>query len=228
MKNINVLGVQFNDMSVREAMKLVSMYLSTENLNTVCFATTRLLLEARDSEEFKHCIESMDLVIPATTDIFPVTGYRAKEIANNVFLHELLKKFSREKMRIFIVGATEEEQVRIRESLLSINEGLTFFGCFSYNADQPGVDDSLINEINSVLPDVVISNLESPLQEQLVNREKQKVNARIWVSLQNESLKSASLKKRGRGWLVDFFDRFIFKRVVDKYDSKKKEGNERV
>lgn len=227
MKNINVLGVQLNDLSVREAIKLVAVYLNSESLNTVGFVSTNLLLEARDSDSLRESIEGMDIVVPTKPDIIKASGYREREISNNVFMHEFLKKLSREKRKIFIVGSTEEEQVAIREALLRINDKLVFFGCFSFT-DQDGSEDALINEINSVLPDVVISQIDSPRQEEFIHAAKQKVNARIWLSLQKENLLVAPTGQIKRGKIKDFFDRILFKRVVNKYDSEKNEGNEKV
>ena len=227
MKNINVLGVQLHDFSVREAMKLVSVYLNSESLNTISFVSTDLLLEARDSDSLRECIEGMDMVVPTKPDIIKATGYREREILNNVFLHEFLKKVSREKKKIFVVGSSEESQVAIREALIRINDKLIFFGCFSFG-DQEGVEDALINEINSVLPDVVISQIDSPLQEEVLMNAKQKVNARIWLALQKENILVAPTGQIKRGRVKDFFDRILFKRVVNKYDSEKNEGNEKV
>lgn len=227
MKNINVLGVRLNDLTVREAIKLVSVYLNSESLNTISFVSTNLLLEARDSDSLRESIEGMDIIVPTKPDIIKASGYREREISNNVFMHEFLKKLSREKRRIFIVGATEEDQVAIREALLRINDKLVFFGCFSF-AEQEGAEDALINEINSVLPDVVISQIDSPRQEEFVNAAKQKVNARIWLSLQKENILVAPTGQIKRRSIKDFFDRILFKRVVNKYDSEKNEGNEKV
>lgn len=229
MKNINVLGVQLKDMSVRDAIKLTTLYLNSEHLNTICFANTNLMLEARESDSLKEYIEAMDLVVPVSADIVSATGYREREIRSNLFLREFLKKMSREKRKVFIVGKSEEEQVAIRESLLKIDDRLTFFGCFSYtDSEQPGIEDSMINEINSVLPDVVISLLDSPMHEELVAKEKQKVNARIWLILQKENLMVGDCGEIKKSRIREFFERFLFKRVVNRYDLENNEGNEKV
>lgn len=226
MKSISVLGVQLKDLSVREALKLANVYLNSDSLSTVCFINTGLMLEARDSEEIRNCIESMDMVVPSTADVVSAMGYHEREIANNNYLREFLRKMSREKRRIFIVGSSEEEQVKIREALLSLDEKLIFFGCFSYT-DQAGADDALINEINSVLPDVVISLIDSPMQELLVSRTRYMVNARVWLMLKEENLRGNTGKIKKVGKVRDFLDRILFKRIVNKYDSEQSEGSEK-
>lgn len=226
MKSISVLGVQLKDLSVRESLKLANVYLNSDSLSTMCFINTGLMLEARDSSEVKECIESMDMIMPTTADVVSAMGYHEREIANNNYLREFLKKLSREKRKIFIVGRSEEEQVKIREALLALDERLVFFGCFSY-VDQPGVDDALINEINSVLPDVVISLLDSPVQEMLVSRTRQMVNARVWLMLKDENLRGSAGKIKKVGKVHDFLDKFLFKRIVNKYDSEQSEGSEK-
>ena len=224
MKSISVLGVQLNDLSVREAMKLSNLYLNSESLSTICFVNAGLMLEARDSEEVKACIEGMDLVVPTSADVVSAFGYREREISNNLFLKELLKKLSKEKKRIFVVAKSEDDQVAVREALLGINDRLVFFGCFSLG-ENVGTEDSLVNEINSVLPDVVVSLLDSPEQEALVMRVKPKVNSRMWLMLKEENLRQATGGNGKLRGIKDFLDRVLFKRIITKYDSTQKEGN---
>lgn len=222
MKSISVLGVRLNDLSVREAIKLSSSYLNSESLSTICFINKGLMIDARDSEDIKSCIEEMDLVIPTSADVVSAYGYREREISNNFFLKEFLKKLSKEKKRIFVVARSEEDQVAVREALLKINDRLIFFGCFSFG-ENAGTEDGLINEINSVLPDVVVSLLDSPLQEELVLRAKSKVNSRVWLLLKEDALWGAAGESKIRSFR-DFLDRVLFKRIITNYDSTKKEG----
>lgn len=226
MRRISVLGVELRDYSVKESMKMVAQFLNNGSLDTVYFLTTDLLVEAKDNEELKGYIESMDVTIPVTTDILHAAELgirtREKEVENNTFLNELLKKLAKEKKKIFLLAETEEDLVKMRESLLKFEDKLVFFGSYAY-ANLSGTEDAIINEINSVIPDVVISNLAVTKHEKLICENKMKVNAKLWVAIKSVSLKTTHAGELKRSTLYTLIDKTIFKRIVSKYENKKNE-----
>lgn len=218
MRRMNVLGISLYDLSVREAMRKVDDYLNNGSLNTVSFLTHELLLDAKDDPVVKEALENTDLVIPCSVEILKAAELlgraREKEVENHQFQYELLHKLAKERRRIFLIAQTQEDLVRLRSSLLEQEEKLTFFGSYAYN-ELPGESDGIINEINGVLPDVIISMLESPLQERLVQEQKRKVNASLWVCLQEGNLKVSASGGKGLGsWISNV----IFKRAVSRYE----------
>lgn len=226
MRRVSVLGVELRDYSVKESMKLILQYLNNGSLNTVAFLTTGMLLEAKDDEELKNFIETADMTIPVTTDILTAVGLasrnREKEVESNQFLKELLRRFARERKKIFLLAETEDSLVQMRETLLSIDDRLVFFGSYAYE-NLTGTEDAIINEINSVLPDVIISGLTTPRQEKMIYENKMKVNARVWIAVRDADLKTMRAGELKHKKLHTMINKTIFKRVVTKYESKREE-----
>lgn len=226
MRRINVLGVELRDYSVKESMKLILQYLNSGSLDTVAFLTTGLLMEAKDNSELKNFIETMDMTVPVTTDILTAGGLnsrnREKEVENNIFLKELMKRLAKDKKKIFLLAETENDLIFMREMLLKFDNRLTFFGSYAYE-NLTGTEDAIINEINSVIPDVVISVLSSPKQEHMISENKMKVNARVWIALTNANLKTTESGELKHGKLHTMINKTIFKRVVTKYENDREE-----
>ena len=226
MRKMNVLGVELKDYSVKESMKRVLTYLNNGSLDTVCFLTTDLLLEAKDNQELKTNIEEMNMTIPSTVDILQagetVIRSREKEVESNLFLRELLKRLAREKRKIFLIAETEDEIVHMRETLLRMEDRLVFFGSYAYEM-LTGTEDVIINEINNVIPDVIFSRLDSPKQEKLVCENQMKVNAKLWVAFQSANLRIADSGVLKTGGLHTLIDKTIFKRIVNRYENDKEE-----
>lgn len=229
MKRISVLGVELRDYPVKESMKLILQYLNSGSLDTVAFLTTGLLMEAKDNEELKNCIETMDMTIPVTTDILTASGSsswsREKEIENNAFLKELLRRLAKDKKKIFLLGEAESDLISMRESLLTFDDRLTFFGSYAYEK-LTGAEDAIINEINNVMPDVVISTLSTPKQVHMISENKMKINARVWIALTDVNLKPAGAGELKPSKLHTIIDKTIFKRMVTKYENNR-EGKDK-
>jgi len=220
MREISVLGVSIADRSLRESLRLLGVYMEEEGLRTVCFLTTDLLMKAKDDKSLKEALEGMDLPVTGSVQILEAGGIksatRKREVEGNYFLRELIKRLAREKKKIFLIADTQDALVSLREQLLLMEGKLTFFG--SYSFDGPEVsDDAVINEINTVIPEVVISASASPRQELIMHGAKDMINARLWISLQDETVKALGSYNK-KGFLSEIIDKLIFKRTVKKYD----------
>ena len=86
--------------------------------------------------------------------------------------------------------------------------------------------DQAINEINQESPQVLISQLEMPRQEQFIYENRKRVNIKIWIAFPSGfTEKSEESVKQGK--LRTLVARTLFKRIVSKYDKNQGEdGND--
>jgi len=223
MKEISVLGILMTDYSLRESLRLAESYMDGNTLNTICYLNTELMLLAKDDADLRNAVSGMDLLVPGSTEILKAGGIlsmsRHREVEGNFFLREVLKRFAKERRRIFLLANTQEELVMMRSSLLQIEQKLTYFGSFTYDGPERS-DFAVVNEINSVVPDVIISMVPSPGQEILMNEYARMVNAKLWISLQPGVLKHVNDEKKRSNIFTKFLDKIIFRRTVKKFDDK--------
>lgn len=210
------------DYSLREGLRLAESYMESDSLSTICYLNTALLLKAKDDAAVREAISDMDMLVAGDDEILKAGGIsfgsRKREVEGGFFLRELLRRFAKEKRRIFIIANSQDELVTLRESFLSIADRLTFFGSYAYG-DLSTSEDAIINEINTVLPDVVISLVESPVQELMVSRSKLMLNTKLWITLVPEAVSACCNKCTRKNPVLNFIERRIFRRTVKHFDN---------
>ncbi len=222
MKKVSVLGIHLWDVSVRESIRTMGHYFVNHKINVIYFLTTEALLEASANDEMRNYIE------PMTTDILSaakVTNrYRIKEVENRQFSKEMLEKLEREQATILLLSETKEQMEELHLKLSS-RKRLRIVKSVVMEELTGGFDQA-INEINQESPQVLISQLEMPRQEQFIYENRKRVNIKIWIAFPSGfTEKSEESVKQGK--LRTLVARTLFKRIVSKYDKNQGEdGND--
>lgn len=220
-KKINLLGVEIDNYSVREAMLLMEEYLNNDCMNVVEIVSIDTLVKASEDAGFKEYMESFDMTVIGDKTILEVSEAadpgRMKETEEGMLTIQLLKYAHRNKKSVFILGENESTTEELYTYLEKEYEDLEIIGRYSVK-DNPKDEDSIINEINSVTPDIILSLLESPFQEELVYKNKSKISAKLWygLGLYNKLIMRASLK---HNWLTGVIEKEVFKKKVLKFKS---------
>ena len=224
MKKINLLGMEIKDYSVRECMHLTNEYLNNGVLNVIYFLSKEVLLEAKDSEALRNFINEVDVTVLATSDILHAAEISSKgrehEIDRNLFLKGILHKLSREQRKIYLVSCGEDKLDNLKGTLGKFEADLNFVGGISFDASgENGVsEDDVVNEINSVIPDVIFTDIPTPSQEKFIEAEKMKINAKLLVALNNDMLKVRDDGTIKKGGIVNYLNKSIFKKIAEKYN----------
>lgn len=219
MRHMQVLGVDLQDYTVREAMRKVDYFLRDSKVSTISYITTRGLMAAEESPDLKTFLSNIDLTVAADTDILHAAGIenrnRIKEIENDEFMEEFLKKLVRGKRKVYLLTGTKEQLEELEVCLKSYQENLRIVGRFSLDALEKD-EDWLINEMNGNMPDVVISNISSPQRESFFENNHMKMNARIWLMLKDKVVHTT--QKKDILWRVgELFFKKLFRRKVEQY-----------
>lgn len=228
MRNMHVLGVELQDYTVREAMKKTDRYLKEGKVCTIAYITTRGLMAAEHSQELRTFLTNIDLTVTADSDILRAAGVmnrnRIREIDEDEFMKEFLKKLVRGRKTVYLLTGTREQMEILEKGLRSYQENLRIIGRFSLDELEQD-EDWLINEINSLVPNVIISNISSPQRESFFETNHMKINASIWLMLKDEVVHARY--DRSIFWKIeDVIASRLFKRKVVRYLSQDEEENE--
>lgn len=219
MKQFSLLGIQLKGFGLREQLKLTEEYLNNGAVNTISYISTQIMVEAAEHPEQKEWLEAMDMTIAAEPDILRAIGInnrtRLHEVENDDYYHEFLHKLSRSHKNIFLIVESEECLERVRIEIDQYEPGLEIVGHYIMK-DLETEADSLVNEINDIVPNVIISCLPYPVQEQMIYENKMKVNADVWLALMEKRTKLKS-DKIGHGGLTSRFYKMIFRKRVSQY-----------
>ncbi len=186
LKKIDILGMQVDNYTVREAIAQVEVYLNNSVMNTIATIDMKMLGLASEEECIKEYISILDLAVIGEKEILVAAGIhsaqRIKETMDHEFLKEFLKRIIRNRKRVFLLGETPEEIERLKAYLAEEYEKLIIEGASSIE-EQAGDLANVVNEINSANVDVVFSVLPSPHEQKFLLENKGKLDAKIWYGL---------------------------------------------
>lgn len=221
---INVLELELHNDTAKEAMQKVVEYMKTEPLNIVEFITSDSLLLSKDDEVLRDNISQADLVLTIEKSFLELAGVtdrrRIQEAENGLLLKMILRYFHKNQSKVFLLAESEEDRIRLAEYFEQYYPGIRLVGMELVSSDR-SMDDMILNSINGVEAECVISVLPSPLQETFVVRNRILLNARVWLGLgKNVKLPMNPQEKKS---VRDFFVKLFLKREIAK--EKQKRGN---
>lgn len=186
LKKIDILGMQIDNHTVREAMTKVESYLESVGMNTIETIDMKMLDMAETDEGMKRCIESLDLTIIGEKEILTAvsvhSSQRINETENHEFFREFMKRILRHKNSVFLLAETNEELTELRDFLEEQYERIVIAG--SCAAEELSGDvEGVINEINGAAADVLLSVLPSPAQEHFLTENRNKLDVKIWYGI---------------------------------------------
>ena len=225
IKQIQILGMTFPNYSLRDELQLAQEALRSERLCMFLTMSMQSLMKVSSSgsEEEKSFVEQADLIVVEDPEILSVAGItsnqRIREASDHLFFAELMKRLQRGQQQIYLVASKDAALEKIKEILGERYEKLHIVGQYSIE-EYPDDLDRMINEINSAAPDVILSVMPTPGQEEFLMKNRSKLLAKLWYGLgENYSL---LLEKKGFGWKMK---RLIhlgrFKMHVNQYDEEK-------
>ena len=227
IKQIQLLGITIPNYSLREELQLAQDALRDERLRLLLTVSMQSLIKVSSSEsqQVKECVEQADLIVVEDPEILSVAGInssqRIREAEDHLFFTELLKRLQRGQQQVYLVASKNAALEKIREILRERYEKLHIVGQYSIE-DYPDDLDRMINEINSAAPDVIISVMPTPQQEEFLVANRSKLLAKLWYGLgENYGL---LMEKKGFGWRMKRLIHFgRFKMHVNRYE----EGEEK-
>ena len=222
IKKVDILGVQLDNYTVREAIMCVERYLSNNVLNTIESVSSQMLIQSETDPVLKKVLGSLDLAVIGEKEIIQAAGLetmqRIKETEENDFYFEFFKRIERNKKSIFLLSDTEEKLEFVKGELQNAFPKLIFAGEYAVEKCVGDLD-AVINDMNATTPDVIVSILPSPMQEEFLADHREKMNANIWYGIGGMSLHK---KRHGVfGHLKSLIHRGKLKNSINNY-----EGNE--
>ena len=96
MNEINVLGIDLNNYSLKEALVLTETYLEEGPLKTILYVDANMLMLAGSNDEYKECLKKCDLTIIDDEGILEalpkVNDVKIEDIKEEKYTRILLKK----------------------------------------------------------------------------------------------------------------------------------------
>lgn len=105
LKKIDILGIEVDNYTVREAMMQVENYLDNTVMNTIETIDMKMLELAGRDETVRACMEQLDLAVIGEKEILIAadvhSSQRISETINHDFFREFIKRIIRNHKRVF-------------------------------------------------------------------------------------------------------------------------------
>ena len=217
-KKINVLDMQVDNYSAKEAMKRIVQLIQTEPVSIVKLVTVDMMMKIAEVAKLKAEIECFDMVLAGEKEILKAAGITdprsIQEVDSLLFTKMFLRFLHKNQKRVFLLLESDDEALPFTEYLESYYSGIHVEG-YVVVPDQDPADDMIVNRINGAEADCVLAVLSSPKQEEFVIRNKMLLNTRIWFGIGSVINFQAKIGSK-KNWLQELIVKRIFKKEMEK------------
>lgn len=214
IKEIIVAGIKLNSYTALENLMQIGKNLDAHVFTTVQEIYMRTLLLAKEDAVVKEVVEGLDATIIAENGVWDAIGenttLRKREIEKREFFFQLMRILERNKYSVLVLGEDTQEVEQSCEYIAEEFPRLKIVGAKAVS-ECTGGEESMINDINMLTPDVIISVLPSPKQEHFLAEHKAMLSTRLWYGIgsgkitgQKHSLKFMLLKRLRKHRLMNY------------------------
>lgn len=221
-EKINVLDVNIDSCTAKEAMKETIAFLESEPVSVIDVVSVDGLMQMNDLSELKARMNEFDLVLPGEKLILEAAeeARLPKEIDIKLYLKMFMRYLHKNHKRMYLLVESEEDGQEAFRYMQRTYSGIQLVGLAKVSAEGRA-DDMLVNAINGSEVDCILSALSVPLQEDFIARNRNLLDARVWVGVGNRMF-SDHRQGLGHGKLEKFLLNHIFKREMEKNKLKTK------
>lgn len=219
-RKIEVCGIQLDNLSSDDTVRVIKGFFGRGRLYVVSYLYAELLKLLVQEESFREgVLASSDLTIIGEKAVAEVLEEPCKmtdeEISTQHVANRILQYCTKHQKTIYWVGETENSYETFRAYADKQYPQLQVVGAFATGRETLAeIEDEMINDINRVSPNVIISKLPSPYQEQFIVRHKMKLNAQVWMGLSSKAnLSSEPVPASSK--IKAMIDKTLLKRVVN-------------
>lgn len=215
-----VLGIQLDGYTAKEAMQESIRFMETEPINTIEILAGASVIELMETGDLREKLTGMDLLVVGDRTLLELSGVQdrniLKEAETNLFLKMFLRYLKKGHRKVFLLAPDEGQKEALQNYLERCYSGIEISGA-EVVEEKPGVSDMIVNKINGAETECILSVLPSPLQENFIGENKPVLDARIWFGL-GESIKNSHRKSNRKTKLQEFFVKFLLKSEMKKQE----------
>lgn len=173
MNRIPVLGVNFDNVNMEEAVEKCMNFLSSDKGNLVVTPNPEIVMKAKDDLEFKKIINEASLVIPDGIGVIKgakILGTPLKErVPGYDLICNLFEQGKDGSISFYFWGSkpgvAQKAMEKIKEKYPNLRVLGTHTGYFTEEEEK-----DIVNEIRELKPDVLLAGLGFPKQEKTINK----------------------------------------------------------
>lgn len=238
---VKIMDIEVDLLTQETCLKELQEFLNNDYLNIVHMISLDYIDEYDKNELVQTTLKQADLVLPGEKAILTAHHVDVLETGGMVVdyhaLREILPSLQLEEKTFYVVARNAKEVKVFYQYLTRHFPKKQILGV--YAADGDVTEEALINDINTNVPDVILLSMASTEQEEWLEHNRTKINARICLVtgsimplIMKENIHVPSWVRKAHlakvyQWFVRIpyshsFRKRIFNRKMDDYNTKKK------
>ena len=213
-----LLGVSVSAVQIPQVIKRMESWIQARNrCHFIAVTGMHGLTEAQHDTEFKHILNSADLVVPDGMPLVWLGRLRGQRLRRRVYGPELMATFCSNTAhcdyRHFLYGGSDGVAEKLASVLQSRFKGLAIAGaiCPPFRPLAKEEDDEIISRINESRPDVVWVGLSTPKQERWMFQHRHRLNAPVLVGVGAAFDFHAGVKTQAPFWMRESGFEWLFR-----------------
>ena len=186
IKEIKVAGIKLYNYNVFENLARIAKNLEANVFTTIEEIDMKTILLAKEDESVKEVLESLDVTVFSEAGVLDAIGeatiLRRAEIERREFFLQFMKIVEHSGYTVYIIGKDQKEIAAVSQYLADEFSRMKVSGLVALD-EIDGEDYGIINDINTLAPDIILSVLPSPIQEKFLKEYKPMLLAKIWYGV---------------------------------------------
>lgn len=221
--SVKIMNIDIDMLSNDIFIEKMNEYLTEERLQVILFASTDLINRAVDDEEYRQLLEKAELILPGEEALLSAHHADVLKAGDMVVSCQsfglVLEKLKKEDRSVYIVSKSAEDIVSLKDYCKRMQPELEIVGECSY--DDKSDDAALINEINSHIPDILLVDLETGVQETWIMENSARLNARLCIAVGGVEKLILSSEKKIPSWIRKLHLSKLYHKIVREQSVKK-------
>ena len=221
-EKIQVLDLQIDNLTAKDAVKRVVSYMETEPVSVVEMVTMNTLAKFQQDETAKELFDNFDIALASDKGMLEAAGEtderRLKEVDELLFIKMVMRFLHKNSARVFLLAEDEADLQKLEMYMKEDYSNIQVVDKATMQ-ENAASDDMLLNLVNGAEAECILSALPSPIEEQFIYRNKSLVNAKVWLGFGNLL---DELKKEKNAFQK--FKEFILRQLLKKEMAKKGEN----
>ncbi|MCM1159258.1 MAG: WecB/TagA/CpsF family glycosyltransferase [Bacteroidales bacterium] len=182
-ERIQLLDIAVDIASTKTAGEATMRQMEEESSKVVYFVNSETLFLLQENKGWKDTVEESELILPGNASVNAsvdsVLGHKRDPFFFETYFNGILDYAIEMGYELMLVAEDQDKFTFIQENIHEKRPFLTLSGM--YLTEQKESLDHIVNEINSVAPDVLLMALEEEKQLQLLEQYRSQMNAGLML-----------------------------------------------